>query len=54
MLLPYFQRYCDYGEYPDGRAIIDQSIGLVSSLEVFKSALRRYEAKELSQATKEK
>ena len=44
MLLPYFQRYLDYGVFPDGGAIIDQPVELISTLEIFVAHFKKYEA----------
>lgn len=54
MLLPYFQRYVEHGEFPDKGAIIDQPPSLVFSLEYFKSVVRRYESDQIEQLRKEK
>ena len=43
VLLPFFQRYLEYGEFPDGKGMVYQPVPLIEAMEIFVKYFRKYE-----------
>lgn len=43
MLLPYFFRFLDRGEFPNGAGMLYQPVALVKAMEVFCGYFKKYE-----------
>lgn len=52
VLLPYFYRYLEHGEFPDGKGMINQPVALVNALTTFVSYFRRFETADFDQRMK--
>jgi hypothetical protein len=52
MLLPYFYRYLEYGEFPDRRGMIDQPVALVNAMMIFVSYYRKFEKEDFDKRMK--
>jgi hypothetical protein len=52
VLLPYFYRYLEYGEFPDGAGMIDQPVALVNAMNLFVSYYRKFEKEDFDKRIK--
>lgn len=52
-LLPFFQRYLDYGEFPDKRGLLYQPLKLVNTLNLILRYYRKYELEDIDRKRRE-